>query len=114
MARQTERRAFEALEIGTVEEATVALARLFTVTEAALERSAQLQRALESRVVIEQAKGVLAERFGLDVEDAFGVLRRAARSHRVKVHDLARAAVTGPDTPPEIVAALEGSSRPLA
>ena len=44
----------------------------------------QLQTALDTRLVLEQAKGILAERFGVDVEEAFDVLRGAARSHSVK------------------------------
>jgi len=67
------------------------------------ERAEQLQRALESRIVIEQAKGILGERFGLGVEGAFGLLRRAARTHRMKLHVLARAVVENNETPSVIV-----------
>lgn len=59
-----------------------ALARSEVVTE-------QLQAALNSRIVIEQAKGFLAERHGLSVEDAFTVLRQYARDHNRKLTDVA-------------------------
>jgi AmiR/NasT family two-component response regulator len=66
------------------------------------EQNANLQRALDSRVVIEQAKGVLAERFALDVADAFELLRRSARNNRMRLHDLAERVVATRETPAEI------------
>ena len=60
----------------------------------------QLQAALNSRVVIEQAKGKLAERLGLDVHQAFSLLRDHARAHNQRMSDLARAFVDGTDTLP--------------
>jgi len=66
-------------------------------------RAVELHHALVSRVVIEQAKGVLAERLGLDITGAFGVLRGAARSEGMKTHDLARTVVNNKDTPQAIV-----------
>jgi AmiR/NasT family two-component response regulator len=99
-------RAIESLRAGTAEEAATAVGRLLAVTEAAYERRAQLEQALESRVAIEQAKGVLAERYGLDVDDAFDVIRRAARSNRVKLQDLVRKIKPGQATPDELTAHL--------
>jgi AmiR/NasT family two-component response regulator len=87
---------------GTAQEAEVALVRLLGVTQAAVERSGQLQEALSSRIVIEQAKGVLAERFGIEIDHAFELLRRGARSHRRKLRDLAAEVVASRETPPEI------------
>lgn len=54
-----------------------------------IERSRQLETALVSRVVIEQAKGRLAERHGIGVDEAFERLRAEARSARRKIHDVA-------------------------
>ena len=61
----------------------------------------QLQTALNSRVVIEQAKGKLAERLGIDVNQAFTLLRDQARNRNQRLSDLARAFVDGtqPITP---------------
>ena len=58
----------------------------------------QLQTALNSRVVIEQAKGKLAERLGLDMEQAFNLLRDSARSRNLRLSELARAFIDGTDT----------------
>ncbi len=80
--------------------------RLQALVQKLLVRNQQLERALESRVLIEQAKGVLAERLELDPEGAFEVLRRAARNNRVKIHELAARVVVGRETPDEIVEAL--------
>jgi hypothetical protein len=53
----------------------------------------QLQQALDSRVVVEQAKGVLAERWGVRPDTAFTALRGYARSRRARLADLARQVV---------------------
>lgn len=55
----------------------------------------QLQHALTSRIVIEQAKGVLAERGNLDMSQAFYQLRRHARNTNTGLTDLARGIVEG-------------------
>ena len=59
------------------------------------QRSERLQYALDSRIVIEQAKGALAERAGLDVGEAFERIRRYARGHRVKLRDVCREVIDG-------------------
>ena len=55
----------------------------------------QLQGALNSRVAIEQAKGVLAERLSLDMEQAFELLRGQARVQSRRLAELATAVATG-------------------
>jgi AmiR/NasT family two-component response regulator len=79
---------------------------LVALVKSLTERNLQLQRALESRIVIEQAKGVLAERFQISIETAFEVLRRAARDRRLKLHEVARDVIASSETPPEVLAAL--------
>lgn len=59
----------------------------------------QLERALTSRVIIEQAKGVIATRRSLTMEDAFEALRSHARSHRRPLHDVAREVAEGHGDP---------------
>jgi transcriptional regulator with GAF, ATPase, and Fis domain len=58
----------------------------------------QLQHALNSRVLIEQAKGKLAERHDIDMEQAFTALRGYARAHNRRLSDLARAFIDGSET----------------
>ena len=55
----------------------------------------QLNHALNSRVVIEQAKGVFAERAGLGMEGAFAWLRNHARSNNLRLVDVAQSIIDG-------------------
>jgi ANTAR domain len=64
----------------------------------------QLQTALNSRVSIEQAKGILAERLGVPMEEAFITLRAHARAHHRHLSELAQAVVAGT----EDVSAMSG------
>jgi transcriptional regulator with GAF, ATPase, and Fis domain len=74
--------------------ATIGLlqARSIRVRESLAE---QLQTALNSRIVIEQAKGVVAERRNLDMDQSFALLRDTARSSNRRLSELARAVVDG-------------------
>jgi hypothetical protein len=97
------------IEVGTLEDASAAVARLLAVTRASYERRAQLERALESRISIEQAKGIVAERYGLAVDEAFDLIRRTARSQRMKLSDLVGAIRPGQETPPELAATISAA-----
>jgi GAF domain-containing protein len=58
--------------------ATISIVQHQTITDHGIV-NAQLQRALDSRVIIEQAKGVLAQQYGLEMDAAFALLRNHAR-----------------------------------
>jgi transcriptional regulator with GAF, ATPase, and Fis domain len=70
----------------------------------------QLQAALASRIVVEQAKGYLREYFGISVEDAFGLLRRYARSQNDHLTEVSRRLVSDPEGRRRILAGLASSS----
>ena len=55
----------------------------------------QLSHALTSRIAIEQAKGVIAERAHIDMGEAFSRLRRYARDNNLRLTNVAQAAVDG-------------------
>jgi AmiR/NasT family two-component response regulator len=80
-----------------------AILRLIELNAQLIEKTGQLEGALDSRVVIEQAKGILAARHEIDMQTAFDVLRRGARSHQLKLRDLAQRVIDEPTTPREIV-----------
>jgi GAF domain-containing protein len=74
----------------------------------------QLQTALNSRVIIEQAKGKLAERLGLDMDQAFSLLREHARARNRRLADLAQAFVDGTEPLTALTAATPQQTLPGA
>lgn len=75
--------------------ATIGILHQRVLTRGALVNS-QLQTALNSRVLIEQAKGVLSERMGLDMDQAFVQLRSMARNSNRHLSDTARTVIENP------------------
>jgi GAF domain-containing protein len=55
----------------------------------------QLRHALQSRILIEQAKGIVAERAGATIEEAFARMRNYARNHNLKLVDVAGTIIDG-------------------
>ena len=77
----------------------------------------QLEHALASRVIVEQAIGVLSERWRVAPRDAFEQLRRVTRSHGSRIHDLAKRVIessTDPDIdlPDELAQSARGTDGP--
>ena len=64
-----------------------------------------LQRALNTRIVVEQAKGVLSERGGIPMGQTFELLRSYARSHNLKLSELAQSVVYPPHMADQVLAA---------
>jgi transcriptional regulator with GAF, ATPase, and Fis domain len=62
----------------------------------------QLQTALNSRILIEQAKGVLHGQTGVSVDEAFRVLREHSRRQQVPLRDVAARVIDGSLTPPDL------------
>ncbi|NII40983.1 GAF domain-containing protein [Curtobacterium flaccumfaciens] len=72
--------------------ATISILQQRGLEQASIART-QLQRALDSRVVIEQAKGFLAQTHDVDMDQAFELLRSYARSHQMPLAETARQVV---------------------
>ncbi len=79
--------------IGLLQERTIRAGEILTE---------QLQGALNSRIIVEQAKGSLARIHEVDVDAAFTLLRRYARRHHLRLSDVARSVVTEPGRHPEL------------
>ncbi len=78
--------------------ATIAIIQERLVRQAEI-LTEQLQFALNSRVVIEQAKGAVARSLGVSVEDAFDLMRAHARHRRIRLTELAHDIVDSPEGP---------------
>jgi len=64
-------------------------------TVAKQDLNVQLESALSSRIVIEQAKGMIAERRNIGADEAFTYLRKYARNHNLRLADVARSTLEG-------------------
>jgi AmiR/NasT family two-component response regulator len=94
-------------------EVVAELERLTVYADAQEQKVSQLQWALDSRVVIDQAIGMLAERFNIPVTDAFELLRAGARNTRQQVRAIAEELRESRQTPPEIMGLLGGDAATL-
>jgi AmiR/NasT family two-component response regulator len=92
---------------------TAELEQLTVYADAQEQKVNQLQSALGSRVVIEQAIGMLAERFNLPFTEAFELLRAGARNTRQQVSAIAEELRETRLTPPEISDLLPGDAASL-
>jgi transcriptional regulator with GAF, ATPase, and Fis domain len=79
--------------IGLLQERTIRRSEVLTE---------QLQGALNSRIVIEQAKGAISQAHGVSVDDAFARMRSYARASRRRLSEVAHAVVTDPGSTPEL------------
>jgi GAF domain-containing protein len=82
--------------IGLLQERTVRKGEVLTE---------QLQGALNSRIIVEQAKGAIAQMRSCNVDEAFTLLRGYCRDHNLRLSDVARAVVTDPRPIPGLTAA---------
>jgi GAF domain-containing protein len=81
--------------------ATIALLQERTIRSGEV-LAEQLQSALNSRITIEQAKGALARIHGIDVNLAFDLMRRYARTNHYRLVDVAQAVLTDPSAHPDL------------
>ncbi|TPG18432.1 ANTAR domain-containing protein [Pedococcus bigeumensis] len=91
--------------IGLLQERSVRSAEVLTE---------QLQGALNSRITIEQAKGVLARTHGIDVNAAFERMREYARRDHHRLTDIALAIVTDPTSHPDLTTAGTHQAHPTS
>lgn len=93
-------------DVAPIVQALADVATIGLLQERAIRRgeelTEQLQGALNSRIVIEQAKGVVAQAQGVSVDEAFTRIRAFARNHNRRLTDLAQVIVTDLASLPEL------------
>jgi hypothetical protein len=87
--------------------ATIALLQERTIRSGEI-LAEQLQKALNSRIMIEQAKGALARIHGVDVNLAFELMRRYARTNHLRLVEVAQGVLNDPDKHPELTRPSKG------
>ena len=93
--------------------ATIALIQERAVSRAEVVTE-QLQSALQSRIIVEQAKGAIARTYDITVDEAFVLLREHARSSRRRLTDVAHEIVTSASGPGVLRRPSTGPPRPGA
>ena len=78
---------------GLADVATIGILHERAIRESGIAQE-QLQHALNSRVIIEQAKGVIAQLHRIDMDDAFTILRSYSRNHGTPLRDVAEQVVS--------------------
>ena len=92
--------------------ATIGILQERTISQATV-LADQLQRALSSRIVLEQAKGKLGERAGIALDEAFSLLRGYSRRHNRRLTDVAAAFVSGELNADDLRPAASPTTRPV-
>jgi hypothetical protein len=81
-------------DIALADVATIAILQQRTLEQSHVENS-QLENPLSCRILVEQVKGVLAERWNTSVDDAFAAFRSYARARHLRLSDLAARIIAG-------------------
>jgi transcriptional regulator with GAF, ATPase, and Fis domain len=92
-------RKIDAFTSDDILDGTILAAHAAVALAATLEED-HLHRALESRRMIGEATGIIRERFGLNSDQAFGVLRRISQTQNIKLHQVAQTLVDTGSLPP--------------